>query len=153
MSLLMIYNALATSRGPVYTLSGTSGAPNLALHEESFPVDAHAGWRFRTNGRVEKRVSTYSAFQTGTEWTNEDPSPSVDIWIRGTSHLGNVPAGPAMNVWHKLAGSGSANVDWEWDELGTGADDGTIKVELSTDSSGTPIVATGYYRGVAFVEL
>ena len=138
--------------GPVYTLSGL----NVASHSQGSPDDATAGWTFNTDGTIDKVQSTTTQFQTGVEWTDEQPSPSEDIWIRATNLAGDNPSsGPSLGTWHKLAGSGAANRTWLWIETTNGfaSTAGSLTIDLSTDSGGVTIVATGSYRGVASVEL
>lgn len=143
--------------GIVYTLSGTTGSPNVASHATTSPADAEAGWIFNIDGTVDRDDNgSVAQWQDGVEWTDEQDTPTVDMWIRATNDAGDNPSsGPALATWHKLQGTSEAVRTWLWEETTNGfaSTAGTIKVEISTDSGGVTIVATGYYRGVASVEL
>jgi hypothetical protein len=135
-------------KGPAYSLSGTTGSPNVATTITTFPDDASAGWDFRLDGRVQKVEATSSFFNEGTEWTDAYPGETGDTWIRATNDAGSNPdSGPALGTWHTL-GNGATN-SWRWVVTGAGTSQGTLKIEIATDSGGSNIVATGYYRGVA----
>ncbi len=138
--------------GIVYTLSGTTGAPNSASDYNLFPDDSLAGWRFYNNGEVWKVETTTTQFRDGIEWSSEQPTVTVDAWIRATYYSGDSPnSGDTLNTWHKV-GNGS-NRAWLWSVTGAGSEVGVIKVEIATDSGGSDIVATGYYRGSAIVDV
>lgn len=149
---------LGSSSGPVYTLSGTTGTPNIASDAQTSPTNAQAGWTFRTDGTVdeEEGAANFTQFQDGVEWTDEQDTPTVDIWIRAQNDAGDNPTtGPSLNTWHVLQGSGEADRQWRWIEItdGFASTSGTLQIDISTDSGGSTIVATGYYRGVASTEL
>lgn len=145
----------AAGGGEVITLSGTSGSPNVSSDLENSPTNALAGWRFQTNGTVYRVVSdTYTQFQDGTEWNDGQDSPAGDFWIRATLSSGDAPtSGPTLGSWHKVSGSGSTNRTWEWEETfnGDASTAGTLQIDISSESDGTPIEDTGYYRGNATV--
>jgi hypothetical protein len=135
------------------TLSGTAGTPNNDNAVVIDPGTATAGWRFETDGEV-FRV-TGPQFQAGIEWTDLQPTPGKDYWIRATANSGSVPnaGSDSLGVWHKVAGSGSGNRTWQWQRTTVGIYQGSVKVEIATDSGGTDIVATGYYGGIAEIEI
>lgn len=143
--------------GETYTLSGTSGSPNIAANTETSPTNSLVSWIFNTDGTVDKdEGGTVTQFQAGTEWSDAQPTPGADMWLRATLDSGDTTtAGDTLGVWLKVAGSGSANRTFTWEETTDGFANtiGTIQAELATDSGGTNIVATGYYRGTASVEL
>ena len=138
----------------IYTLSGTDGTPILCA--DANDGSARAEWEFRVNGTVWKETlsSGFVQYQNGVEWVDSQDSPVADVWIKATqsglSTPGDAPnVGATLNTWHKLHGSGEALRYWGWSQAGIGVWDGTIRVDISTESDGTPIVATGYYRGSA----
>ena len=132
------------------TLSGTSGSPNIDSDTFNGPYGAAtAGWTFTTTGTV-VGVTT-GQFQDGIEWTSEQDSPVLDYWLRATVDSGDTPSG-TIGSWSKVAGSGSTNQTYNWTRSGTvGTTAGTVKIEIATDSGGSNIVGTGYYRGEATV--
>lgn len=142
--------------GEQVTLSGTSGAPSTASDVVLFPADARAGWRFNTNGTVDRlQLGAYGQFQNGVEWTNLQPSPGREYWIRITANGAVNPTSGNMviGLWYKLSGTGSAAREFYWDETGAGTTSGSVQVDIATDSGGSNIVATGYYGGVATVDV
>lgn len=135
-----------------YYATGSSGSPNVATSIKTTPTNATAYWAWNTDGTVDHRTTTgISQFRAGIEWHG---SPSADVWIRFTSNSGVVPSGVAMNTWLKVYGTSSANrtATWTYTSDTPGNTTGSVKVELSTDSGGSTIVATGYYGGVAQVN-
>ena len=147
----------AAPPGPTYTLSGSTGTPNDVTNTESSPTNSSAWWEFRTNGTVwSKGDSGTVQFQDSIEWTDEQDTPTVDIWIRSTANAGAAhTTGPTNGIWNVLQGSGEANQRWTWTETtdGEATTQGSVKIEIATDSGGSNIVATGYYQGTAIVEI
>lgn len=139
---------------PDINLSGTTGVPNESNAYQTDPTNATAGWVFNTNGNMQRwtgNPASLAAWEPATdEWS--DPSKTgigSEYWIRFTSYSGTSPTGgSSLNVWHAL--STERSVLWERTVIGFIT--GIAKVEISSDSSGTPIVATGYYEGRAEVE-
>lgn len=140
--------------GDTITLSGSSGTPN---GNSVVGSGAQSGWEFRTNGTVWKlnNIGGDTQFQDGVEWNGSQDSPTTDYWVKFTQEAfsgdGTILfTSSSFGVWHKLSGTGSANRNFEIDDPpGTGATQLDIKVEISSDSSGTPVVAVGYYRSNA----
>lgn len=136
------------------TLSGTSGSPNTSSDFETSPVDALAGWRLMTDGTIDRVVNdVWSQFQDGTEYTDGQDSPACDWYVKATVDSGDAPSTGTLNTWLKVAGGSSFNRTWTWIEdsdPGTQAStSGTLKIEISNDASGSPVEATGYYKGTA----
>jgi hypothetical protein len=145
-----ISNAAGSS--DTITLSGTSGSPNVATDIEFSPTDALASWSFLSDGTVDK--VTGGQFQAGTEWNDAQPTPSATYYIRAQLDADDAPdTGPTLGSWHAL----STTRTWEWIETRntngpTRTSAGTLQIDIATDSGGTNIVATGYYRGLAEVQ-
>lgn len=138
----------------VITLSGTTNpGHNAASDATSDPDPAEAGFRFNTNGTVDKNEnSVYTSFQAGTEWSDLQPTPGQDYWIRFSSDSGNDPDTVTMNTWLKVAGTSSLSREATWTQDSAGLNEGSAKVEIAEDSGGSSIVATGFYGGSAEVE-
>jgi len=139
--------------GATYTLSGSSGSPNDC--EDSAGIfSASAGWRFSTDGTVDQVRLNFpgdTQFQDGVEWTDEQDSPTGDHWIRADYNSGTSPTtGNTLNEWHKLTGTGGADVAWVWSTTSTIT--GSLIIRISTTNSDVGVVATGYYQGTAFVS-
>jgi hypothetical protein len=135
----------------VILLSGTTGSPNLAPSTQTDPVNAEAGWRLLRDGSLQRTITgTYSDFST--EWATPESTTIGDgYWVRATKISGVDPTGTnsGFGTWLQL----SSTRTWSHLQTTIGADGPTkIKLELSTDASGTPIVATGYYQFTATVE-
>ena len=147
--------AVFVSRGPeVITLSGTTGSPISYTDVGEDPGNASVTWIFETDGEVQVLRLIESDFQyaTGVQWSDWQPTPGQDYWIRATNNAGSNPTGGSgLGTWLKVAGSGSSNRSWVWFRATVGTTTGSIKVEIATDSGGTDIVATGYYEGAAQV--
>ncbi len=133
----------------LFALTGTSGNPNTATDFAIIPAHAQAGWIWNLDGTVDRESNgSIDIWQAGVEWTNFQPNPGDDIWLRATLDNGTPPnVGNSLDIWHKIGGSGSSNAGFKWDTDG-GPDqflNDSLKIELSTDSGGSTIVATGYY--------
>lgn len=122
------------------SLSGTS----------SFPVQAFGltpgvpiiiGWEFRSNGTIWRIGDSTGDAQQGS-WVNAGPSQTY--YLRFTANSGDSPT-PAnsdtLGTWHAL----SSTRDAKWGVSAWTFANGSVKVEISDDSSGSPILATGYY--------
>ena len=153
------YAVFVSVAGETITLHGSTGSPITLTDNALSPADAQAVWLFQNDGEVWRMrfVQSDSQYQAGVSWTDWQPTPGQDYWIKatqsGVTSPGDVPdTGDTLNTWHKVAGSGAGHRSWGWTETGLGTTSGTVRVDISTDSSGTPIVATGYYKGVALAE-
>lgn len=106
-------------------------------------------WKFSPDGNTWYLDSDSTYIGAGDElewipWSGDEVlntvPPSNDYWIRGTYFSGDAPTGGnALDVWHKLSGAGSANVQFDW--TGSAGDiSGSITVEISSDSGGGTIL-------------
>ena len=157
----MLKRAILAAPNPIYTLSGTTGSPIMADCTTTATTSATAQWQFQFGGAVVRSVACSNTnYQTNIEWVDlGHRNVTPDIWIRATQNAGSsVPnaGGPALNTWWKLHGSSGASRTWGWFRGGfdttPGTYTGSIKIELSRNSSGTDIVATGFYGGTATVN-
>ena len=141
------------------TLTGTAIAPNLMSTSAIDPTVPEAGWRFLADGTVDGKdgfgTGTWQQEFDGVQWTSAQDAPTQDRWIRFTYESGDSPdGGSSLNTWHKLVGTGEGTRSVTWSETGGGFNttDGRVKVEISSDSGGSTILGTGYYRGRADSE-
>lgn len=132
-------------------LSGSAGSPNVDTDFAIAPADARAGWIFNSTGDCTK----YSgSSHSKPEWFGQPgetvhSTPDQTYYIRATTESGDLPDFGTMNTWLAL----SSGRTWYWEATGTfEVSIGTIKIEIASDSGGTNIVATGYYRGSASTE-
>jgi hypothetical protein len=135
---------------PTVSLSGTTSTPNVAECVSTSPTNAEAGWKFLSNGGVQRLTTAgWTSFGAGVEWIESTP-PST-YYIRATNYSGDNPSG-TLGSWLAL----SSNQEWTWLDNVAGAvpEEGVLKIEIATDTSpqGTNIVATGYYKGYALKE-
>lgn len=91
-------------------------------------------------GYKEGNLASYTQIHAWVIPTDYQEGP---YWIRATFVADNAPDTGTLDVWISMA----SNVFWGWSHNGPTARTGTIKVEIATDSGGSNIVATGYYRG------
>ena len=130
--------------GPTYpdviTLSGTSGAPNPAEVITTAPDPAFCEWEFRASGTVHN--TEVGQFQDGVEWSDLQDSPTAGFHIKASVHSGTNPTdGDSIDTWLALSSNRS------WGLTVTEFDDSCVlKIEISPNPSGAPVVATGYYE-------
>jgi hypothetical protein len=136
------------------TLEGTSGTPESFFDMAGSDAnDLVMGWRFDSDGNVYKYESIYNVGGNGlylhdtTTWDNI--TPSTTYYIRATNFSGvnmSTVDSDTLNTWLAL----TSDRDFRYrdsTQLITYADrDGTMKIEISTTSNGSNIVATGYYK-------
>lgn len=128
--------------GSDITLSGNAANPNEAVESQAFA--ATAGWNFNTNGTVDKvEGGTTTQFQDGTEWDVNQDSPVDEYWLRATVNSGDAPDVGNTGVWNKISGANSSDYTLRWTK--TVSSSHSVKIEIADDSSGSNIVATGYY--------
>ena len=150
LTLLMAACANASIK-EIITLTGSSGTPNEASSNETDPTNAEAGWKFDANGGAYKWITpSYFLFDSGVEWSNiQLPSSGTVFYIRATLDSGSSPtSGDTVGSWLAL----STDREWLWLRNTVGLTEGVLKIEIATDSGGTNIVATGYYKGDANVD-
>lgn len=146
--------AALKSIGAIYTLSGSTG-DRTATCTTSGATSARSIWTFQSAGGVVYDLAcANTTYQSGVEWIDAaHKPPATNIWIRATADTGSVPndGSDALNTWLVLVGPGQSNKSWKWFRsfADPGTYQGSVKVELSTDSSGTNIIATGWYGGTA----
>lgn len=156
----MLVGLISQQTTPIaYSLSGTTGSPNLSNCTKDSGTLAFANWQFQSNlGRVLRRVDCSNAlFGENVEWIAlADRPPAADLWIRAENNDGSDPNSISDDIdsWLPLVGTGGQNREWRWERGGfdPGTYAGSIWVRISTDSGGSSIVAEGYYGGTATVN-
>lgn len=135
--------------GETVTLSGTSGSPNASVDKEDTPTNALAGWRWQSDGDVESIVAdVWTEFQSGTEWV--DTSTPGNYWLQATLDAGDTPTThPGLGSFLQLDIQRSYTWLEDSDPPGFASTAGTLQIDISSQSDGTPILDTGFYRGTA----
>lgn len=137
-------------------LTGSSGSPNTS-NDIELSGTAFAGWRALTTGVLQKiQADNWTDFSDqyfSVGGVAEDPQQ--DLWIRATLDAGDAPTSGTLGTWIKIAGGGAGAHTWSWSNSAAPVStvEGDIKLEIATDSGGSNIVATGYYRGSALKEI
>ena len=135
------------------TLDGTTGSP--VVNSDFTGIEPfEAGWRFKADGNVYKWQHPNNIGGDGetlystTTWNNITPSQTY--YIKASNYSGsvnlNVARSSTLNTWIALTATRSFVV---YDTRGrtTYADeDNVMKIEISANSSGSPVLATGYYK-------
>lgn len=129
--------SLIGSAGAPYDIFFDTGAGSIVL-----------GWGFYTNGEV-WRILPGGAVKDG-DWCSNNP-PNGNYWARVSINTGATAQdrpdptfSDDLNVWLPFDGSvGNILVKWsvEFQQFASGS----VKVELSDQSDGSNILATGYY--------
>ena len=83
------------------------------------------------------------------EWYAAQTTPGVTYYGKATLDSGDPATLNNLSSWVAL----NSTRTLEWNQSGVGTLDGTYKIEIATDAAGNNIVATGYYRGLAEVDL
>ena len=150
-----------------FNLSGSSGTPIETAYESSDPADSEVVWLIagNTTGTIVKGEIQSSGHDLGDAASYTSSNPTTDfripkdgwttLYVRLTLDAGDAPdtTTHAVNgtTWHTLT-EDSNNIWWIYQHAApVGSSTGTIKVEIATDSGGTDIVATGYYKATCTV--
>jgi len=139
------------------SLSGTTSSPETFFDRAtSNNNDMIMGWEFDANGNIYKYESIYNVGGAGrylhssAQWNNI--TPSTTYYIRASSYSGFTPStspssdSAALNTWHALSSTRKWWFRDSRDLLTYGAAEGTIKIEIASDSGGSNILDTGYYQ-------
>lgn len=148
---------LLDSTVDVVSLTGTAGSPIAISGFGKYPGGSSKAYlRANTSGALEKATTTIgsggvlgSYTQIGTDWVSPLTTYSGSYWIRATKVSGDNLVSGTLGSWLAL----TTTREWKQEALGstyTGDYAETLlKLEISTDVSGSPIVATGHYRLIA----
>ena len=143
--------ALQPAISDVISLSGTTGSPNTSTDFAISTNDASVGWWFNSDGTIDRlKLQGADSFEWG-YWCN--PAPIGDYWIRFTHNASDNANGSSSSTGSWLAMTSATNQTWLEITNGFATTSGSSKAEISSDASGSPIVATGYYGGSANVEI
>lgn len=139
----------------VVSLEGSIVAPESNADYPLSDGSMQSGWRFQSNGTVsDYNNDRFPTDATGghTPWVNQSP-PTGSYWIRASIQSQSDPASQsfasspsALNTW--LATTSTRTFLFT-DNRGAASYAGAsviLKIEIATDSGGSNIVATGYYR-------
>lgn len=135
------------------SLEGTTGNPERLITVPTGNGDMVAGWRFGSDGNVYK----YESFnnQGGQGYTLHDTTtwdnitPSTTYYIRASNFGGSfnlsTSDSSSINTWNALTSNNTFRYRDSRNVLTYADEDGVMKIEISTTSNGSNIVATGYY--------
>ena len=152
-----------------WLLTGSTGTPNLTTSDTTSPEDAIVTYWLSGNsttssklvGAMNKDGYGSSTSAVYTQYTDEFVMPRSHPWgtvyVRLTANAGAAVSSSSHVVdgatWHALL-RGTDDIHFTWQFTGANGNiDGSVKVEIASDSGGTDIIATGYYRGSATVSL
>ena len=150
------FDALSSTPTEAIGLSGTSGTPITFMDQGSGVQDLVMGWVFDADGNIYKYESVYNVGGQGkylyssSQWNNI--TPSTAYYIKFSNHSGNtMSTSPSsdtsgVGIWMSLATDKKFYFRDSRDITSYADEDGTVKVEISTTSNGSNIVATGYYE-------
>ena len=144
---LFFFVKTGRSNPEVWTVPTATASDN-----ETAPTDAQAGWVFNTDGTIDIYQGG-SAYHS--DFSSQATTPIADLWMRLTYAAGDAhtSGGLVAGTWYKVVGTGSTLRQFYWDYTFTsGNTTGSVTVDLSTDSGGATIVATGILGGEASVE-
>jgi len=103
------------------------------------PTNATAGWRFQTDGTVDKR--TQAAYAADHDWFKPSGGvPGNSYWIKSVS-TGEPTVGSANNTVLAL----SSDQEWRIVTNIIEAISSSLAITIYSDSGGTVVVSTGTY--------
>jgi hypothetical protein len=134
------------------TLDGTAVFPATNFDGVGFsPFEA--GWRFKADGNVYKWQHPNNLGGAGeflystTTWNNITPSQTY--YIKASNYSGsvnlNVAQSSTLNTWIALNTTRKFVVYDNRNVTSIPEEDCVMKIEISANSSGSPVLATGYY--------
>ena len=138
------------------SLSGTTSSP--VYHFDMAGGDNYPlimGWTFGSDGNIYKYEYIYNVggggtyLHTSSQWNNITPSQTYYIRVTnfGGSHNLSTADSDTINSWIALSSDRTFRVRDATTPLNSYADrNAVIKVEISPNSNGSPISATGYYN-------
>lgn len=136
-------------------LHGTSASPDQTTTGfGSNYIELICGMRFTSGGDVQKFTTgtaqgAYSGLWTFSTSLWNNIVPSQTYYIRATSHSGislSSTYSSSINTWNALSSSHYFRYYVGGPENSVGTVAGTMKIEIASDSIGSNILATGYYR-------
>lgn len=96
--------------------------------------------KFEWAGYKEGDLAVYTEIH---DWVVPNDFQQGPYYIRVTYESGTTPDFGTLDTWL----SSASNVIFGWSHNGPIVREGVVKVEIATDSGGSNIVATGYYKG------
>lgn len=146
---------LISSAADVVSLTGTAGSPITINGFGKYPGGSSKAYlRANTSGALEKATTNIagvlSAYtQIGSDWVSPLSTYTESYWVRATKVSGDNLVSGTLGSWLAL----TTTREWKQEALGSTYSfdyaETLLKLEISTDVSGSPIVATGYYKLIA----
>lgn len=121
-------------------------------------ADAIFGMRFRSDGNIEKYTNGNAQGQSGywtystSKWNNITPSQTYYVRVQNDNANMSLPMtlsttySDSLNTWVALSSHRQFRYMVGGPRSGVGTLNGCMKVEISSTSNGSNIVATGYYQ-------
>lgn len=137
------------------SLEGSIASPELNSALPLSDGSLQVGWKFATNGGIADYDNDGSPADQSSghqPWVNTT-SPSGSYWIRaaiqsqtdsGSQSFASSPS--ALNTWHTLSTLRSFLFTDNRTVASYAAANVVLKIEIASDSGGTNILATGYYK-------
>ena len=135
------------------TLDGSAAAPGV-IFDGTGLEPFEAGWRFKADGNVYEWSHPNNLGGNGetlyntTTWNNGTPSQTY--YIKASNYSGtvnlNVAQSDTLNTWIALNTTREFVVYDNRDKLTYADENNVMKIEISANSSGSPVLATGYYE-------
>lgn len=156
------FGLLTATPPETVTLLGTAGAPIIrnefgfsesgeTYHIQFNLCSVTSAPNSLTRGKMEKagyKEGISAVFTEIHDWVTPNDYQEGPYYVRLTAFADTAPdfSSHAVNgtTWHDMTGT---NVYFGWSHNGPIIREGVVKVEIATDSGGSNIVATGYYRG------
>ena len=148
------FDAQSTQPTESVSLSGTTSTP---VYHFDMPGTGPLimGWRFGSDGNIYKYEDINNIggsgnyLHTSSQWNNITPSQTYYIRVTnfGGSHNLSTGDSDTINSWIALSSNRDFRVRDATTPVSSYADrNAIIKVEISPNSNGSPVSATGYYE-------
>jgi hypothetical protein len=147
------YTSQASPPTETISLEGTTSVPESFFDMGSGAQDMVMGWTFNSDGNVYKYENIYNVGGSGTylhsSTTWDNITPSTTYYIRVSNYADNTLSttdSATLNSWLALTTTRTFRYRDSRTLTSYADEQGTMKVEIASDSGGSNILATGYYE-------